>query len=290
MDLLVKAARNFNYLFPWHQPKPSVSKRIAKRLDTSNGLSEFGEIHGKLRMHLDLSIDFERDIYLNTSNMGMRSVFRKLLRPGDVMIDGGANIGFLSLIAWQSVGKQGKVYAFEPQPTALQRLQANIALNTADNIVAIAKALWHEPGNATLFEFTGDDHDLPSLGRRPDKSVGQEFTVETVRLDDMVKEPVRLIKLDIEGAEWAALKGAKRILFGGPTPHVIAELNPTTCSSFDHDPIEIVDWFFDHKPNLKMHLIRRRRHHRVNRSDLVSLFKEKPNKSHNVWFEPIKTD
>jgi FkbM family methyltransferase len=287
MNLLIKVSRWFNYHFPWHQLKPSLAKRVSRWLEDSRGPVIYNGIQGSLRMRLDLSVDFERDIYLNTSNLEIISVFRKLLRPGDVVVDGGANLGLLSLVAWQCVGSHGKVYSFEPQPGALKLLTENIRLNHADNIVLVPKALWHETGTSKLYEFAEADHDLPSLGRRADKKISCEITVETVRMDDVVHQPVRLYKLDIEGAEWSAMRGSKRILFGDPPPHVIIELNPRTCEPFGHEPIEIVDWFLGNAPNRRMHLIRRRKRYRVDRDDLARLFERKRNKSHNVWFEPV---
>jgi hypothetical protein len=160
MSLLVEASRWFNYHFPWHQLKPSLTKRIARRLDHSRGRAIYDGIQGGLRMRLDISVDFERDIYLNTSNLEMVSLFRRLLRPGDVVVDGGANLGFLSLVAWQCVGPIGKVYAFEPQPTTLALLRENVELNRAANIVVMPQALWHEPGRARMYDFLDADHDL----------------------------------------------------------------------------------------------------------------------------------
>jgi FkbM family methyltransferase len=286
-DMVIEAARWFNYRFPWHQLKPSLAQRVRSRLDSSQGRRVYENIQGGLRMLLDLSIAFERDIYLNaSSNMEMLSVFHKVLRPGDVFIDGGANIGFLSLVAWQCVGAKGRVYAFEPQPTALRLLQRNIELNHANNISVVAKAAWHEPGFATFYEFADSDHDLPSLGARPDKNVQREYQVETVRMDDVVREPVRLYKLDIEGAEWGAMRGSERILFSDPPPHVIIELNPRTCEGFGHHPLQVLDWFFERGSHRRMHLIRRRRCQRVNRKFLADLFERQQNKSHNVWLAP----
>lgn len=287
MNLLIQASRWFNYRCPWHQLKPSLAKRVSRWLNKSRGPMIYNRIQGGLRLRLDLSVDFERDIYLNASNMQYISLFRKLLRPGDGVVDGGANLGFLSLVAWQCVGPEGNVFAFEPQPRALALLTENIRLNQADNIIVVPKALWHERGTAKLYEFAETDHDLPSLGRRADKQISREINVETVRMDDVIHQPIRLYKLDIEGAEWSAMRGSKRILFGDQPPHVIIELNPRTCEPFGHEPIDVVDWFLGHAPSRRMHLIRRRKRYRVDRDDLARLFESKRNKSHNVWFEPV---
>lgn len=285
--LLIEACRWFNYRLPWHQFKPSLTKRAARWLDSSRGPIIYQGIQGNLRMRLDLAVGFERDIYFNANNMEILSVFRKLLRPGDVIVDGGANLGFLSLVAWQCVGPSGKVYSFEPQPAVLKLLMENIKLNHADNIVVVPKALWHEVGTARLYEFAGAHHDLSSLAKRVDKRVGRAITVETLRMDDVVHEPVRLYKLDIEGAEWSAMRGSQRILFSNPPPHVLIELNPRICEVFGHNPLDVLDWFLEQAPNRRLHLIRRRRRLRVDRDYLARLFERKPHKPHNVWLEPV---
>ena len=123
-------------------------------------------------------------------------------------------------------------------------------LNRAESIDIRAQAVWHEPGEIHLFEFADADHDLASLGKRSDKRVADEYLVKTVRLDDVVCEPVRLYKLDIEGAEWSAMQGSQRILFSDPPPHVLIELNPRTCQSFGHHPLEVVDWFLARAPQI----------------------------------------
>jgi FkbM family methyltransferase len=286
MSLIVDAARWFNYRFPAHQIKPSLAKRVRDLLDTTRGRANYAGIQGGLRMGLDLAIPHERDIYLNVSNMAMASAFRKILRPGDVAVDGGANLGYLSLIAWQCVGDRGKVYAFEPQPSTRELLAHNVKLNHADNIVIVPKALWYEAGTAQLFDFADSNHDLPSLGQRPDKTVERAYQVETVRMDDIVSEPVRLYKLDIEGAEWPAMRGSERILFSDPPPHVIIELTPRTCEGFGHHSLQVLDWVLERAPKRRLFLIKRRRWVRVKRKDLEELFKRRPKGAHNVWFRP----
>jgi len=284
--VLIEIARWFNYRFPWHHLKPSLAKRIRSRLDARPVRQVYGGIQGDLRMLLDLSVHLERDIYLNVSNMQMLSVFRRVLRADDVVIDGGANIGLFSLVASRCVGPHGRIYAFEPQPAVSRLLHENIALNRADNITVVGKAASDQSGQATFYEFEDSTHDLPSLGKRPDKKVERAYQVETVRIDDVVNERVRLYKLDIEGAEWFAMRGSERILFSDPPPHVIIELNPRTCAGFGHHPLQVLDWFLERAPNRRIHLIRRRRCQLVDRKLLAELFEDKPNKSHNVWLEP----
>ena len=279
--------RWLNHVSPWNQWKPSLGKLVTKYLDLEMGPKVHGGIQGQFCMRLDLSDGFERSIYLNCNNMVVVQVLRRLLHPGDVYVDAGANLGLLVLVASRSVGASGKAYAFEPQPKALERLRENLEMNGVKNTVIVPKGCWERPGTATLYEFADSSLDLGSMGKRPDKGVAREFAIETVRIDDVVVEPVKLFKLDVEGAEWGALRGAERVLFGRERPHLLVEVNQTTSQAFGYHPMEMVDWILERAPRYKLRVLKSKRMFTVTRNQLANLMKAEPSKSRNVWFEPI---
>ena len=90
-------------------------------------------------------------------------------------------------------------------------------LNGAANVVVVDRACWDSEGTSTLYDFDEKEIDLPingkaaRSGRRP-----RDHDPDRAGIDDVVKEPVRLVKIDVEGAELAALKGAERVLFTDP--------------------------------------------------------------------------
>jgi FkbM family methyltransferase len=123
---------------------------------------------------------------------------------GSVFYDVGANVGFYSLLGAACVGSGGRVFAFEPVPENLVILQKHIAMNQLANVVVIPAAV-SDRGGACRFQdgAASTTGYLSTEGNRE---------VETVALDALVFEgrlPVpQVIKIDIEGGEAAALRGA----------------------------------------------------------------------------------
>lgn len=148
-----------------------------------------------------------------------------LLEPGDVFIDGGAHIGMFSLIAAAAVGETGRVIACEPVPETLQLLQRNIAINRFHWIETHNLALGERSGEAELFSF-GAGAGLSSFA--PATRIGSQRLVVPVRSLDEIsrgdRSRVRLVKLDIEGAEVKALCGARQLLQG--KPDFLVEVEP----------------------------------------------------------------
>lgn len=156
------------------------------------------------------------------------ALVRRLLRPGDVFVDGGANIGLFSLVAARCVGPTGKVVAFEPAPATRALLQGNLDLNGLSWVDVRAEALGERPGTLELVTFTGDRSGLSSF-QPEDARGGQRVQVRVVTLDGMLTPEelprLRLLKLDLEGAEYGALQGASRLL-GQARPDLLLELEP----------------------------------------------------------------
>ncbi len=290
MTPLIHFVRWFNRHCPWNQLKPSLGKRVQGRLPRGPGRQVYDRIAGDLRMALDLSITEEQWMYLNMYDIATVRLLRRILRPGDVAIDAGANIGYFALLMARRVGPTGKVYAFEPHPTAIARQRENIALNDAAQITLIPKGVWHEPGQATMYGFDDVPVNESSLGRRDDRAVVERFDVELAAIDDIVAEPARLVKLDVEGAERHAIKGAARTLFDGPPPHVLVELNPGACRAFAYHAIAIVDDILSRRPAYHLHLVKTRRIVPTTRDELHHLLDDQPGKLLNVWFEPARVE
>jgi FkbM family methyltransferase len=286
MGLLVASVRTFNRRFPWHQPKPSLARWCDARLARTDGLQRIDDVQGNLSLELDLGRDLDRLIYLHTYEMSILTLMRRLLRSGDTFIDGGANLGLLSLLASRLVGPKGRVVAVEPFPAAIERLRRNIAANDASNITVHEAAAWDGSGVQDMFEFADTEIDGMSLGRRSDRDVARSWTVPTVRIDELVEGPVRLIKLDVEGAEWPALRGAARLLTGSHPPHVLVELKVSTAEAFGYHPMELVDWLTAQMTVARMDWMKSRRRRPIRREELASLLKREPDKSINILFTP----
>jgi len=131
---------------------------------------------------------------------------RALLQPGDGFIDGGANIGVYSLLSAGVVGPRGRVDAFEPDPLAAKRLRENVVLNQLSNVVVHEAAIGDRPGKA---RFT-QGWDVSNRMVSQNQPVQEAIEFNAVRLDDALQPGARYMigKLDLEGAELAALRGA----------------------------------------------------------------------------------
>lgn len=135
-------------------------------------------------------------------------------RPGNVVIDGGACWGDTALYFADLVGPEGRVRSFEFEPNNVERLRANLALNDhlAERIEVDERALWHRDGEVL---------DLTPFGpattvREHTDDVAGALNVPSAAIDGLVASGtlprVDFIKLDIEGAELAALRGARDTL------------------------------------------------------------------------------
>lgn len=132
------------------------------------------------------------------------------VRPGDVVFDLGANIGTTALLFSRAVGEGGRVFAFEP--VFHHALRLTLEANGADNVQVVPQAVSDSVGEG-VFSLT--DLGIDSrLTARTDSSGGQRIPLVT--LDAFVEnegiDRVDFIKMDIEGAEEMAIRGARRLV------------------------------------------------------------------------------
>jgi FkbM family methyltransferase len=148
---------------------------------------------------------------------------RDWIQPGGTVIDIGAHYGAYTVCMSALVGPEGRVLAVEPADHALSVLRRNIEINDADNVTVLATALGDTPATALLHMH--GDLSRASLNQFEEGDTGAQ-SVTVARLDDLVpKGPVAFIKIDIEGYELPALRGATRVL-SEDRPVVQFELQP----------------------------------------------------------------
>lgn len=183
-------------------------------------------------VHLTLK-DFKMVVRLDDWDVGARiaikrtyeehvtKVMRPLLKPGMVVVDIGANIGFYSLLAASQIGKSGRVIAFEPSVDNCALLKMSLAANNFENVnihqMAVADV------NGIVGFHMGDSNGSiirSNAGTLP-------FQVPAVRLDTFLRDEARidLIKMDIEGAEGMALAGMKELV-RRHRPIIFTEFSP----------------------------------------------------------------
>jgi FkbM family methyltransferase len=140
------------------------------------------------------------------------------LKPGDVFVDVGANVGYFSLLASSLVGPTGSVIAIEASPQTYDQLAANIALNGADNVEAINTAVSDRAGLAPLFaghvENCGEttlSSEFAAMNQLQKSGEVHTKPLSSLLSPDIVHR-VKLIKIDVEGLELAVVRGMLGIL------------------------------------------------------------------------------
>lgn len=152
-------------------------------------------------------------------------LFRDALEPGSVVVDGGAYLGFYSVLAAREVGPAGRVYSFEPNRRTFSYLRRNLADNEVEDRVLAFRAGLGDRLARRRFYLGDDDASRSSFFRPPGWTGYTE--VPCSDLDRMLRsERVDVIKLDLEGGEVAALRGMRRTLARSRDARLFVECNP----------------------------------------------------------------
>jgi FkbM family methyltransferase len=191
-----------------------VEPYIAWRTMAFDGRTSFGSI---MRLHLPDQIQ-SRIFFFGFWEPAISEYISSALKPGDIFIDVGANVGYYTLLASKLVGRTGRVFALEASPTIFGQLKANLERNDALNVTARNVAITttrcklpiylhgaHNIGASTIL------HDVAET-----KGAVLEAMVDGVPLKDVVDTEAicaaRIIKIDVEGAEQLVVEGIKDIL------------------------------------------------------------------------------
>lgn len=179
-----------------------------------------------------------KDLIMNTVKKGM------------VVLDIGANIGYYTVKMATIVGEHGRVLAFEPNPLMVEELKTNIELNKFNNVQIFPLALSDKSGSLIFYN--------PQKGKEAHGSLRQNKTfnydntreVKAERLDDVLRnagvDRVDFIKIDVEGAEYEVLAGAKELLLSDNKPIIIFETAENLCYAFEHKVFDVLKLVSDY--------------------------------------------
>ena len=160
-------------------------------------------------------------------------LFKDIVKPGMTVVDIGAHIGYFTRLAGKRVGPRGHVYAFEPDSDNRSLLEKNV--DHYPSVMVRPEAITSKVGSVSFYHVhgsTGCHSTIP----HPNTS---EFTVPATTLDAFVEARqiphIDVIKMDIEGGEWAAFEGMQHVL-KQKSLSIITEWKPGALMQGAHDP------------------------------------------------------
>lgn len=213
-----------------------LSKRVFLGLKEKIFPAPKSSVYNFNGVFFDFNFSFSRKIkkmYFGTFQPIISEILKKHLKKGDTFIDVGANIGYFSFVAAQIVGKDGQVHSFEPVEEYFLKLENFSKLNSKYKIKANKLALGDKNKKANIFIKGGTDIGnntfFPELLEGPSSSQAE---VDVIRLDDYIQknnlESIGLIKIDVEGFEFATLKGLSNYFAvcskSGAFPVIVTEI------------------------------------------------------------------
>ncbi len=233
MKLAMKITRGIRY------PLPALKHLWFKflRLIGSKRLLKVQLKDAKSSLYVDPQDDgISKDLFVwGRREVEATAMFKALLKPGQTIVDLGANIGYYVVIEAEHIGSSGRILAIEASPHNVELLKKNVALNEFDSIVHTEwAAISNVTGTATL--HVANKSNLHTLERTPFMDNYVEFRetidVSTYRLDDYLAKhgvplsQIDIIRMDIEGYEIQAVEGMMETIKASPSLTIFVELHP----------------------------------------------------------------
>lgn len=209
--------------------QPGKFKRNKWEKIVSSGI-EYHLFQYKNLFKINLPTDSELSQYIYQKIFEQEEInfVEKFFKKGDYFVDVGTNIGFFSLLASKKIGKEGKVFSFEPTAKTYKRLLDNIALNELTNITTIKKAISDSCGDLEL-NTSKDGYDAwnsfvkPVVGENYNKELVETITLDSFFESNPILKKVKLIKIDVEGWEKFVIIGGTKSLAGKNAPAILIE-------------------------------------------------------------------
>jgi FkbM family methyltransferase len=209
------------------------------------------------RMHVDGGDIVGRYLsYFGIWEPNLTAFIGERLKPGDVFVDVGANVGYFTLFASSLVGDEGGVVAVEVLPSVFEVLERNVRENDARNVRVLNVGAWDKEdqlqvfaearglaGTATLLENTEDRWGREAMGIVPVRPLSAILHPDEVAA-------ARFVKIDVEGAEWHALAGLMPFLRSSRDDLEFSiEISPKVLELQNHGPDELLELMRQHRFN-----------------------------------------
>jgi FkbM family methyltransferase len=185
---------------------------------------------------------FSFELLLRGYEKSETGFFDSFIQPGCAFIDIGAHVGFHTLRVAKKAGPDGRVFSFEADRENFELLTKNIRTNGYDNVVAVNKAVSDRVGKIAFFQNPENSGANKICGDSAGKKTVEidATTIDGFFASEMPRD-VKLIKMDIEGAEFAAFKGMRRLLDANPDAVVFSEFWPFGLRALGYDAGEYLD-------------------------------------------------
>ncbi len=200
------------------------TERVATLLTSGKVVFEFTDA---TKMYYFLGTDDSAD------EVPVAKLLMRMVRPGDVFFDIGANVGFFTFLVAPLCGKSGSVHAFEANPRLVRNLSRSVELNqNISSIVVNGVAVGERDGGDIPLYFSSDLHDIgvTSTYPHPWLNAKSQTNVPLISIDGYMQrqslERIDYMKIDIEGGEMNAFKGMAETFNRHRPSMIICELLP----------------------------------------------------------------
>lgn len=193
------------------------------------GNDALSRVLGRYKMYVDTT-----DVWISSHllldgfwEIWVTEAIAALVKPGMVVADVGANLGYFTLLMADLVGPTGHVHAFEPNPVMLRRLRRNVTVNGFAGYTDVHdKALTDVDGAIMSFHIPAENPGGGAITQHRHQIDAGAIDIETIRLDSRPEwHAIELMKVDVEGAEELVWRGAKGLLEGSKLRTVLMEFN-----------------------------------------------------------------
>ena len=212
--------------FPGKLP---LADMLGRMRSTLGGAQASFRLSPETQFEVDLHDRVQRQMWAGCYEPHVRRCLESLLADGDVFLDVGAHIGYVTALAAQRVGSRGRVFSFEPDPFLHERLVRNVARQPW--VQTFHCAIWKETGVLTFERASSKgESGWGTLTSVRDLKKGAHIDVCATSLDDWavryLVDRIQAIKIDAEGSEVSILEGANQTI-ARTRPIIIMELNDT---------------------------------------------------------------
>lgn len=231
---LVGLAMRIYRASPFHPHLGASLAKLLHRLQPAGASLRQSRIEG-ITFELDLSEVIDASLYYSgTFEPQAELIIRKYLRPGDIAVDVGANVGYHALPMAKLVGPEGRVTAIEPTQAAYAKLQRNLALNSFSNLETLKVALSdRETGETELA--------IESSYRLDGIPNSKAETVQVTTLDRILENftTLNFLKIDVDGFEGKVFRGGSESI-RRLRPVIFFEVMPAAMRRQGDSPTELL--------------------------------------------------